>query len=138
MQLVVLSARPAMLRGTLAHWRAKVPWVDEVLVVTPSPVEDLPCVLDVELLDGPGPGDHSTRNYALRAALATCDAVADVFLMADDDNRPLVEVPREAFVRDGRYRRYAFASLDDWDARATSFDACLLASRQVLALHGLP
>lgn len=138
MQLVVLSARPALLRSTLAHWRVKAPWADRVLVVTPEPVAGLACVLDRDLLGGRGPADHSTRNYALRAALASCDAVDDVFLMADDDSRPLVEVPETVFVRNGQHRRYTFGSLDDWEARATSMDACLLATRQVLALHGLP
>ncbi|MCW2777500.1 MAG: glycosyltransferase family 1 protein, partial [Frankiales bacterium] len=87
MQVVFLSARPQVLRGTLAHWRAHAPWVDRVLVVTPSPLAGLECVLDRDLLGGAGPADHSTRNYALRAALARCDAVDDVFLAADDDNR---------------------------------------------------
>ena len=138
MQLVVLSARPGALRTSLAHWRAKAPWLDRVLIVTPEPVAGLACVLDRDLLGGPGPADHSARNYALRAALATCDAVDDVFVSADDDSRPLVDVPATTFVRDGRYRRFAFGSLDDWEARATSMDNCLLATRQVLALHGLP
>ena len=138
MQLVVLSARPAVLRSTLVHWRAHAPWVDRVLVVTPEPVAGLDCVLDRDLLGGAGPADHSTRNYALRAALATCPEVDDVFVSADDDNRPLVEVPASTFVRDGRYRRYAFGVLDDWDLHATSVDLALLATRQVLALHDLP
>jgi hypothetical protein len=64
--------------------------------------------------------------------------VADVFLAADDDNRPLVAVPEEAFVRGGRYRRYSFGHLDDWDRAATSHDLCQLGSRAVLALHGMP
>ena len=38
MQLVVLSARPDVLRTSLAHWRVKAPWLDRVLVVTPEPV----------------------------------------------------------------------------------------------------
>lgn len=144
MQLVVLSARPRVLEATLRHWRVKAPWVDRVLVVAPVAREvldsdlALTVVTDAELLGGAGPEDHSTRNYALRAALAGCDAVDDVFLMADDDSRPLVDLPATTFVRDGRYRRFAFGSLDDWEARATSMDACLLATRQVLALHGLP
>ncbi len=144
MQLVVLSARPAMLAGTLAHVRAHLPWVDHVLVVTPSRLQaeverlGVRTVTDEELLGGAGPGDHAARNYALRAALATCPEVTDVFLSADDDNRPLVAVPETAFVRGGRYRRYTFGHLDDWDRRATSHDACQLASRGVLALHGMP
>lgn len=138
MQLVVLSARPEALRTSLAHWRAKAPWLDRVLVVTPEPVAGLECVLDRDLLRGPSPRDHQRRNYALRAALAGCDAVDDVFVSADDDNRPLVEVPASTFVRDGRYRRYSFGMLDDWDLHATSVDLGQLATRQVLALHGLP
>lgn len=144
MQLVVLSARPQMLAGTLLHVRAHLPWIDRVLVVTPSRSRSEIAALgvdvasDEELLDGAGPADHARRNYALRSALADCDAVEDVFLSADDDNRPLVDVPETTFLRDGRYRRYAFGSLDDWDRKATSHDLCQLGSRQVLALHGLP
>jgi hypothetical protein len=95
-------------------------------------------VTDTELLGGAGPADHSHRNYALRAALADYDRVDDVFLSCDDDSRPLVDLPETTFVRDGRYRRYTFGHLDDWDMKATSYDACLLASRAVLGLHGLP
>ncbi len=144
MQLVVLSARPAMLAGTLRHVRAHLSWVDSVLVVTPERLRakvaelGVDTVTDEELLAGPGPSDHARRNYALRAALATSPAVDEVFLSADDDNRPLVPVPETTFVRDGRYRRYTFGHLDDWDRRATSHDLCQLGSRAVLGLHAMP
>ncbi|MEX2289326.1 MAG: hypothetical protein WD794_03255 [Mycobacteriales bacterium] len=149
MQLVVLSARPAMLGGTLHHVAAHLPWVERALVVTPARLseavqrlhsEHLPVevVTDEDLLGGTGPTDHARRNYALRAALAGCAAVDEVFLSADDDNRPLVHVPETTYIQDGRHRRYTFGHLDDWDRRATSHDACQLASRAVLALHGMP
>ena len=144
MQLVVLSARPTMLAGTLRHVRAHLAWIDRVLVVSPARMQSDMAVLgvdvvtDEQLLGGPGPSDHSHRNYALRAALASSAAVDDVFLSADDDNRPLVSLAETTFVREGRYRRYMFGHLDDWEARATSYDACLLASRAVLGLHGFP
>ncbi len=144
MQLVVLSARPGMLAGTLRHVRAKMDWIDDVLVVTPERLRaevegpGVAVVTDEQLLGGAGPSGHQTRNYALRAALAGCDAVAETFLSADDDNRPLVAVPETTFVREGRYRRYSFGHLDDWELRATDVDAGQLATRQVLALHGLP
>jgi hypothetical protein len=133
-----------VLAGTLRHARAKLPFVEKVLVVAPSRLGaamrglGVDVVTDEELLGGPGPADHSQRNYALRAAMAECAAIDDVFLSSDDDSRPLVELPETTFVRDGRYRRYAFGHLDDWEFRTTSFDACLLASRAVLALHGFP
>ena len=144
MQAVLLSARPQMLAGTLRHVRAHLPWVDRFLVVTPARLQEqvralgVDVVTDEQLLGGQGPTDHARRNYALRAALAGCDAVDDVFLMADDDNRPLVDLPETTYVRDGRYRRYTYGHLDDWDRYATSHDLCQLGSRAVLALHALP
>jgi hypothetical protein len=84
------------------------------------------------------PHDHSERNYALRIALARCDAVDDEFVMSDDDSRPLVELDETVFVRQGRYRRYWFGWLDDWDHDSTSFDACQHATGQVLGLLGFP
>jgi hypothetical protein len=145
MQVVFLSARPAVLAGTLRFFAAHLPFVDDVLVVTPERLRaevsalGVAVVTDEELLgDAAGLVDHARRNYALRAALATCDAVQEVFLGADDDNRPLVPLPETTFFRDGRYRRYSFGWLDDWENRSTSFDASQLATRQVLALHGLP
>jgi hypothetical protein len=144
-QIVFLSARPTVLAETLGFYATHAPFVDEVLVVTPERLRaevsalGVAVVSDEELLgEAAGLVDHARRNYALRAALATCDAVRPAFVGADDDNRPLVPVPESTFVRDGRYRRYAFGWLDDWESRTTSFDNSQLATRQVLALHGLP
>ena len=144
MQIVYLSARPDVLAGTLRHVRAKLEFADSFLVVTPerlsAPMRQLgvEVVTDEQLLGGRGPADHSQRNYALRAAMSSCDLVDDVFLSSDDDSRPLVALPETTFLRDDRYRRYAFGHLDDWELRTTSYDACLLNSRAVLALHALP
>ncbi|GAC1439627.1 MAG: hypothetical protein NVS3B26_02970 [Mycobacteriales bacterium] len=144
MQGVFLSARPDVLGGTLKHVRTHLPWLDRLLVVAPARLRPqmselgLEVVTDEELLEGPGPTDHSHRNYLLRAALAGCHAVEDVFLSSDDDSRPLVDLPETTWLRAGRFRRYTFGHLDDWDLRATSYDACLQASRAVLGLHGLP
>lgn len=142
MQMVFLSARPAVLAETLAFVRAHLRFVDRVLVVTPERLRAEMTGLAVDLVTdeelGDGPVDHARRNYALRASLADCDAVADCFLSADDDNRPLVDLPVETYLRQGRYRRYSFGWLDDWETCGTSFDASNLAVRQVLALHGLP
>ena len=144
MQIVFLSARPEVLAGTLRFVQAHLPFVDRRLVVAPERLRpavaalDVELVTDEELLGGAGPADHARRNYALRAALAGCDLVEDRFLCSDDDNRPLVELPETTFVRDGRYRRYTFGWLDDWEDRSTSYDAAQLGLRQVLALHGMP
>jgi hypothetical protein len=144
MQIVYLSARPEVLAETLPFVARHLPFIDAALVITPARLKPqmsalgLAVVTDEELLGAQQLTDHARRNYALRAALGTCDLVEDHFLSADDDNRPLVELPESTFVRDGRYRRYSFGWLDDWETKTTSFDASNLAVRQVLALHGFP
>ena len=144
MQIVYLSARPDVLAGTLRHVRAKLAFVDRFLVVTPERLSPrmrelgVDVLTDEELLGGPGPVDHAQRNYALRAAMGSCAAIDDVFLASDDDSRPLVALEESTWLRAGRYRRYTFGHLDDWDLHVTSYDACLLASRAVLALHAMP
>jgi hypothetical protein len=144
MQIVYLSARPGVLAQTLPFVAKHLPFVDRGLVITPAHLAGdmaalgLEVVTDEELLGGRHLTDHQRRNYALRAALGSCDLVADHFLSTDDDSRPLVSLPESTFLRDGRYRRYSFGWLDDWESRATSYDAAQLAVRQVLALHGFP
>jgi hypothetical protein len=144
MQIVFLSARPAVLAGTMRFVRAHLRFVERVLVVAPERMRaevaalGVEVLTDEELLPGASPVDHQRRNFALRYALARRDEVEPEFLCADDDSRPLVDLPVTTWVRDGRHRRYSFGWLDDWDSRATSFDAGQLALRQVLALHGLP
>ena len=144
MQIVFLSARPEVLAGTLRHVRVKLPFAEQILVITPERLRSqmqrlgVDVITDEELLTGPGPTDHSRRNYALRAALPGCEAVDEVFLSSDDDSRPLVALEESTFLREGRYRRYTFGHLDDWDLRTTSYDVCMLGSRAVLSLHALP
>jgi hypothetical protein len=144
MQIVYLSARPDVLAETMPFVTRHLPFVDSAVVITPARLSSrmaalgLEVVTDEELLGGRQITDHQRRNYALRAALGTCDLVADRFLSTDDDSRPLVPLPESTFLRAGRYRRYSFGWLDDWDSRATSYDAAQHAVRQVLALHGFP
>jgi hypothetical protein len=144
MQIVYLSARPDVLAQTLPFVARHLPFIDRALVIAPTRLQaqmealGLDVVTDETLLGRDQITDHQRRNYALRAALGTCDLADECFLSADDDSRPLVELPESAFVRDGRYRRYSFGWLDDWESRATSYDSAQLAVRQVLALHGFP
>ena len=142
MQIVYLSARPEVLSGTLGAVQAHLPFVDSVLAVVPrarrSEFADLgiDLLVDEELVPGGPPSDHSKRNFALRAALGSSAAVQDLFLMSDDDSRPLIGIPESTFVSERRYRRYTFGWVDEWTHRSTSFDRCQIGSRQVLALLG--
>jgi hypothetical protein len=143
-QIVYLSARPAVLAATAASVRAHMPFIDRVLAVVPERLKDevtgpgIEVLADEELLAGAVPQDHQRRNYALRGALAGSDAVADSFLMSDDDSRPLVDIDETTFITDGRYRRYTFGWLDEWWHRSTSFDEGQQATRQILGLLGFP
>jgi hypothetical protein len=143
-QIVYLSARPAVLRGTVARVRQLMPFIDRYLAVMPrahaagATMTDVEVVTDEDLLGGAAPSDHQRRNFALRAALAHCDAVADVFVMSDDDSRPLVELDESVFLSGDRHRRYWFGMLDEWEHLSTSFDAGQHATRQTLTLLGFP
>jgi hypothetical protein len=109
MQIVYLSARPGVLAQTLPFVAKHLPFVDRGLVITPAHLAGdmaalgLEVVTDEELLGGRHLTDHQRRNYALRAALGSCDLVADLFLSTDDDSRPLVSLPESTFLRDRAY-----------------------------------
>ena len=143
MQIVYLSARPEILKGTIAAARAHLGFVDRYLAVVPERMRAEVARLGIEVVSdedllGSLPEDHQRRNYELRTALAGSDAVAGVFLMSDDDSRPLVDLEETVFVNEGKHRRYTFGGLDEWTHLSTSFDAGQHASRQVLGLLGSP
>jgi hypothetical protein len=143
-QIVYLSARPDLLRGTLAAVRAHLPFIDDVVVVVPRRLravfEELGVIVldDEQVLGSAGPTNHTLRNTTLRMALPARDEVADVFVMSDDDYRPLRALDADVFLDGDRHRRYWFGWLDEWQHRATTFDAGQHASRQLLALLGHP
>src|SRR5689334_13090858 len=111
MQLVILSNRPTIVAETTSHLRHFMPWLDRVVVVAPAathtaveaafgPGSDLELIADEELGGGQTGLDHMERNFTLRGGLAGHPSIDDVFLMADDDHRPLKPVD-ESFFRDG-------------------------------------
>src|SRR5262249_47219100 len=133
MQLVTLSNRPTVVAETVAHLRHFLPWLDRVVVVAPASshaeVEaafgsgSAGELLAREELRGAAAGpDPMERNFTLRGGLGPHPSIDDVFLMADDDHRPLKPVD-ESFFRDGdRHRGYFFYDLDEWPGRSTPFD----------------
>ena len=150
MQIVYLSARPDLLAETLGHVRHFASFLDEAVVIAPQRLASqmalvgepwgLPVVVvtDEELLDAPLTLDHAARNQQLRAAVTHHDAVADVFVMSDDDARPIVPIDESFFVGpDGRHRRRYFYTLADWHHNVTDFDKSLLHSWIALRQRGL-
>lgn len=146
MQIAYLSDRPELLRETLEHVRHFAPFIDDVVIVAPernaAAFDGLGTVLTDESLTGCsatqlGEMDHATRNTTLRAAMASHEAVADTFIMSDDDSRPLVPIEPDFFVHaDGTHRRRYFYALADWRYSVTDFDQALLHSWIVLRQRG--
>ncbi len=146
MQIVYLSARPDVLRETLDHVQHFAPFIDDVVIVAPSRLasrfDGLGTVLTDEDVSGRTTTEisatsHSSRNYMLRAAMLTSEAIDDRFIMSDDDSRPLVHIDDSTFLTaDGRYRRRWFHTIGTWRRNTTDFDACLLHSWVILRQMG--
>jgi hypothetical protein len=147
MQIVTLSTRPDVFAETRAHVRHFMPWADRALVIAPQRVavgfegSDDVTVLTDEALTGLGTNelaamDHMTRNFTIRGALGEHDAVDDVFVMGDDDARPLKAVDEGFFRVDGRDRGFFFYDLDAWPGDDTPFDTGQHNVRELLAYLG--
>ncbi len=153
MQIVYLSARPGQLAETLQHIGHFAPWISRALVITPNRVN---AEMQTALADAPLPTstmtdeeitglssaaisamNHAERNYCLRTAAVKHAALDDVFIMSDDDGRPLAPIDEAMFVTaNGRHRRRYFHSLARWTANATDFDRSLFHSWVLLRQRG--
>ncbi|MEM7586296.1 MAG: hypothetical protein AAF560_23085 [Acidobacteriota bacterium] len=151
MQLVTISNRPALALETLEFIAAWMPFVSEVIYVCPGPLIDafathatqprVIAVAEEELLGDQlaqfrSSSDHQIKNWLLRTSLLRLERLSDTFLMADDDSRPLAEIPIEAFFEDGCFHAYSAYDLGQWQARATDYDLGQHQTRELLARHG--
>ena len=103
-QMAVLTARNDDLLRTLPYLEANMPFIERLLVICPqrniAELQEkwngrlrLDFFTDEELLAGESlPEDHTTRNFYLRCLLMQKAPLDDVFIMTDDDYRPLVPV----------------------------------------------
>ena len=66
--------------------------------------------------------DHQFKNCLLRLSLAHVAAIRDEFIMSDDDNRPLVEIPLSFYKSSNKYFAYYYYDLKKWPARETDYD----------------
>lgn len=149
MQIVYLSNRPDTLRDTISAVALRMPFVDRMAIVVPRarqadfgyagdylPVE---FIHDETLIGNERRRlDHSSRDYLLRASLCDHPAIAEEFIMSDDDYRPMTAVDLLFFKSGGRYRSYYFYDLADWVFNDTAFDAAQQNTFQVLKYLGYP
>ncbi|MGI9604865.1 MAG: hypothetical protein ACR2P0_01880 [Acidimicrobiales bacterium] len=146
MQIVYLSARPALLRETLSHVEHFAPFLDDVVIVGPerlaSDFEGLGTVITDEALTGRstselGALDHTSRNYLLRTAMLGHEEIEAEFVMSDDDSRPLIPIDLGFFVdAHGRHRRRWFHTMGTWRRSATDFDMGMLNTWVILRQLG--
>jgi len=135
MQIIYISNRPEILNTTLHQVSLFMPFVDEVLVLSPAKQHakiQCPSSLRLTLLaddlfedvfsDPTLRNNHVFRNYLLRVKLFQREEVAEEFIMSDDDYRPIRPIEADYFKKDGKYRSFYFYELADWTANATEFD----------------
>ena len=135
MQIVYLSKRPKILAETIGYVENLVRFITEVVVVCPENLLKkfefqsslrIRLFSDEELLDGKDHAaetrDHQMQNWLLRASLADHHPIEDEFIMADDDSRPLVDIPLSYFKGGGKYSSFYFYRLENWYKWESAYD----------------
>lgn len=135
-QIVYLSARPELLHETLEHVAHFAPFLDDVVIITPERMAAQFDGVGTVIIDEDVTGRtatalasmaHTSRNYLLRTAAATHDALDDVYVMSDDDSRPIVDIDHNTFIdQGGRHRRRWFHTMAGWRRNNSEFDECIL------------
>lgn len=149
-QIVYLSARENDLMNSLPFVEAFMPFIQEIVICCPDSMANsvkehyngrlkLKCITDSRLLDGAEvPKDPAVRNFFLRCRAVKQREINDVFIMADDDYRPLKPLEEVVFMKDGKYRAYYCYHLQDWKGEQscpTSFDYSMYRTRDFLEEH---
>lgn len=152
-QMVMLTARADDVKGTIPYIEKYMPFIEELLLCCPDKVADemknipterikIDTLTDGEVLAGkPLPEDHSTRNFFLRCLVMQNEKLDDVFIMSDDDYRPLKTIDKKVFVEDGSYNAYYCNDLNEWKGVVgdmTSYDYCTIKSRDFTNEHHYP
>lgn len=152
-QMVVLTARHEDIMRSLPYVEKYMPFIKELVVCCPDwnvePFKEnykgrlkLTFRTDDQLLNGrPLPKDHVARNFLLRCLMMQLDCIDDVFIMTDDDYRPLCPITEDVFIENGRYVGYYFYDLKEWQGsygHYTSFDEGAFRTRDFLIDNGYP
>lgn len=152
-QMVVLTARNQDILASLPFIEHFMPFIKELIVCCPERnVEPfkaeykgrlkLTFKTDDQLLNGRElPSDHQARNFFLRCMIMKLEELDDVFIMTDDDYRPLKPITRDVFIKNGRYVGYYFYDLTKWQGSLTtltSFDEGAFKTRDFLLSQDYP
>lgn len=152
-QMVILTARVEDISGTIPFIEKYMPFIERLLLCCPGKVADemkeiktdrivIETLTDEELLKGAAlPEDHGTRNFFLRCLAMNSDKVDEVFIMSDDDYRPLKEISLDTFIKDNIYRAYYCNDLNEWKGvvgALTSYDKYIYRTRDFVNENGYP
>ena len=152
-QLVCLTARNDDMLASLPFMEEYMPFITEIVICCPDKnVQELKeryngrfemkFLTDSQVLDGRElPEDHTPRNFFLRCLALRNPAIDDVFIMTDDDYRPLRTLTLDDFVMDGAYKAHYCYDLRKWQGTygaPTSFDRGMKTSLRFLEKHGYP
>lgn len=152
-QMVILSARMEDLLRSLPFVERFMPFIQELVLCCPDAMQkemeenyhgrlSIRYLTDSRLMGGEKlPDDHAFRNIFLRARAIGCDIIDPVFLMSDDDYRPMRVIDERMYLADGKYHAYYVQNLSDWrgtQGKPTAFDLSLYRSRDFLSRNGYP
>ncbi|MCR4930514.1 MAG: glycosyltransferase family 4 protein [Lachnospiraceae bacterium] len=152
-QMVILTARVEDIARTIPYIEAYMPFIEKILLCCPDKVSDemkaiptkrikIDTLTDGEILKGrPLPEDHGTRNFFLRCLAMQSDKVDDVFIMSDDDYRPVDIINPEVFIEDNSYVAYYCHDLNEWKGvvgAMSSYDYYIYRTRDFVNEHHYP
>lgn len=150
-QMVMLSARTEDFLRSLPFIEHFMPFIREIVLCCPDAMEEevrrgyggglrIRYLTDSAMLDGCAlPSDHAARNIFLRTKAIQNDIIDKVFLMSDDDYRPLKEIDAEFFYKNSRFQAYYLGDLRRWkgtQGNPTSFDISMWKCRDFLLKQG--
>lgn len=150
-QMVYLTARAEDLLESLPFVERFMPFIQELVLCCPDSMKEemekryhgrfrIQYLTDSELLAGAElPEDHTRRNFYLRCLAMEKDKLDDVFIMSDDDYRPLCMISQDVFLKDGIYQGYYCYHMEDWlgnQSDPTSFDKSMYRTVEFLQEQG--
>ncbi len=152
-QMVVLTARVDDISRSIPFVEAYMPFIERILLCCPDKVAEemknistkrvkIEVFTDSEILEGRElPKDHSTRNFLLRRLAMKSSKIDEVFIMSDDDYRPLRTVDLDFFVDDNSYKAYYCNELNEWKGivgSLTSYDRLHFRTRDFVNRNRYP
>lgn len=138
LQWVFISNVPESLARTIPLLEKHVSWLRQIVVITPGFLADeiraIPSQVPIHVIEEEGilgdrlaefrDADHQRKNWMLRSSLVDLDEIDDQFVMLDDDNQPLADIPMDVFLREQpRYRGYFFYDIARWAHNRTEYDS---------------